>query len=218
MKTMKYSEKQKTDWILMNLRLSGSPISEETAAAIAAGEFALDAPLEYHLLIGRLLDVLELMETSAKQNRELSCGLLDDFYRTASGGSEPFYRKSTPVLFHLSYNPVLPQEIEEELSALFRKLHDEAVYEPLTQAVWIHNELIRIYPYDEYSEILARTAMEYELLYSGKAMCPLTLQETEYNCALADYLQGRGESKLLENLRLNRLIDEQLREKSLFGV
>ena len=86
MKTMKYSEKQKIDWILMNLRLSGSPISEETAADIAAGGFAMDAPLEYHLLIGRLLDVLHLMEVSAKENRELSCGLLGEFYRTDSGG------------------------------------------------------------------------------------------------------------------------------------
>lgn len=218
MKTMKYSEKQKIDWILMNLRLSGSPISEETAADIAAGGFAMDAPLEYHLLIGRLLDVLHLMEVSAKENRELSCGLLGEFYRTVSGGAEPFYRKSTPVLFHLSYNPVLPQEVEEELSSLFRKLNDEAVYEPLSQAAWIHNELIRIYPYDEFSEIIARAAMEYELLYSGKPMCSLTLQETEYNCALTEYLKGRGGDKILENLRLNELMGEQIREKNTFQI
>ena len=62
MKTMKYGEKQRIDWIIMNLRLSGSPMSEEAAADIAAGGFALDAPLEDHLLIGRLLDVLQLME------------------------------------------------------------------------------------------------------------------------------------------------------------
>lgn len=216
MKTMKYGEKQRIDWIIMNLRLSGSPMSEEAAADIAAGGFALDAPLEDHLLIGRLLDVLQLMEASAKQNRELSRGILEDFYRALSGGVEPVYRKSTPVLFHLSYNPVLPQEIEEELSALFRKLHDEAVYEPFSQAVWIHNELIRIYPYDQYSEILARAAMEYELLYSGKPVCSLTLQETEYNCALTDYLKGRGGDAILENLRLNYLMGEQLREKGAF--
>ena len=78
--------------------------------------------------------------------------------------------------------------------------------------------MIRIYPYDEFSEIIARAAMEYELLYSGKPMCPLTLQETEYNCALTEYLKGRGGDKILENLRLNELMGEQIREKNTFQI
>ena len=44
-------------------------------------------------------------------------------------------------------------------------------------------------------------------------MCSLTLQETEYNCALTEYLKGRGGDKILENLRLNELMGEQIREK-----
>ena len=90
----------------MNLRLSGSPISEETAADIAAGGFAMDAPLEYHLLIGRLLDVLHLMEVSAKENRELSADFWESFTGRFREVLSRFTAKSTPVLFHLSYNPV----------------------------------------------------------------------------------------------------------------
>lgn len=190
----------------MNLRLFGSPMNEEKAVRIAGGEYVLDATLEEHLLVTSLLDVLSLMESLLGMKEELSPGTLDRFYHCLSGGREPSYRRSTPVLFHLSYNPVLPQEIEEELALLFRKLHSHPVNNPLEQAVHVHNEIIRIYPYDDLNELIARAAMEYELLYCGQNMYPLTLTETEYNEALTRYLKGRGETVILENLRLNKLM------------
>lgn len=205
-------EKQKIEWVVMNMRLLGSPVNEEKAVKIAGGEYVLDATLEDHLLVANLLEVLSLMEALLGMREELSAGTLNKFYRILSGGRPQDYRRSTPVLFHLSYNPVLPQEIEEELAVLFRKLHSHPVSNPLEQAVYVHNEIIRIYPYDDCNELIARAAMEYELLYCGQSMYPLTLTETEYNQALTQYLKGRGETAILENLRLNKLMAES-REK-----
>ena len=78
----------------------------------------------------------------------------------------------------------------------------------LEAAVFVHNELIRIYPFDRYNELIARAAMEYELLYCGLDLYPLTLSESEYNSALADYVRFGRESRILENLKLNRLMAE----------
>lgn len=205
-------EKRKIEWVIMNMRLLGNPMKEETAAKIAAGEYVLDATLEEHLLVTSFLEVLPLMETLAGMQDELCAGTLGKFYKVFSGGETGEYRKKTPVLFHLSYNPVLPQEIEPELNTLFRKLHEHPVSNPLEQAVHVHNELIRIYPYDQYSERIARAAMEYELLYYGKEMVPLTLSESAYNEALTRYLKGWGENAILENLRLNQLMAESMEE------
>lgn len=206
----------KIDWTVMNLRLSGSSMNEENAAKIAGGEYVLNASLEEHLMVTRLLETLTLMETLADLDEELSVKTLGKFYRALSGGEEPVYRKSTPILFHLGYNPVLPQEIEEELVTLFRKLHSHPVGNALEQAVWVHNEIIRIYPFDEYSELTARAALEYELLYCCRRMYPLTLSETQYNQALSSYLKGRGESEILENLRLNQLMAESREPERLY--
>ena len=53
----------KIDWINMNMRLSGNPISEERAIRIAKGEYVLEATLEEHLLITNLVSVLPLMDS-----------------------------------------------------------------------------------------------------------------------------------------------------------
>lgn len=201
-------KEMKIQWVLMNMRLSGSLMKEETAVRIAGGEYVLDATLEEHLLVTRLIEIFPLMEALLDMREELCPETIRKFYRVFSGGGEASYRKSTPVLFHLSYNPVLPSEIEEGMNRLFKRLHSHPVGDPLKQAVFVHNELIRIYPFDEYSELAARAAMEYELLYCGKKMCPLTLSESAYNSALSRYLKKGEETEILENLRVNLLMEE----------
>ena len=198
----------KIEWVTMNMRLSGSLMNEDKAAKIAGGEYVLDATLEEHLMVTRLMDVLPLMESLLDLQEELSVQTLGKFYQKLSGGEEGEYRRSTPILFHLSYNPVLPPEIEGELQRLFARLHDGRLTDPLARAVHVHNHLIRVYPYDQYSEVIARTAMEYELLYSGQAMIPLTLTESEYNGALAEFLKKGTEAVIYENLRLNKLMQD----------
>lgn len=198
----------------MNLRLSGSAMDMEQAARIAGGEYVLTASLEEHLMVTRLLDLLVEMERLLGLREELCAGTLHKFYRVLADGDEGAYRKRTPILTHLSYNPVLPQEIEEELVKLFRNLHDHPVVSGLETAVFAHNELIRIYPFDQYNELIARTALEYELLYCGMDLYPLTLSESAYNSALADYVRFGKETVILENLQLNKLMAES-REDSL---
>lgn len=190
------------------MRLSGNPVSEETAVRIALGEYVLDATLEEHMMVTRLTDVLSQMDAMVGMDEELSAKTLDKFYATLSGGEAPVYRKSTPVLFHLSHSPVLPQEIDEQLHELFWKLHQQPVFNPLEQAVHVHNEIIRIYPYNDCNELVARAAMEYELIYQRQEMISLSLSEVEYNGALAEYMKRGYESLILPNLQMNKLMLE----------
>ena len=201
-------EKVKLDWVMMNLSLSGSSVSRQRAEKIIDGGYDLTATLEEHLLVAGLVDVLPLMELLLGLSEELSMQTLDKFYQKVSGGQTAVYRRRTPVLFHLSYNPVLPQEIEGELKRLFQRLHDGSRPDPLDRAVYVHNEIIRIYPYESWSEVVARAALEYELRWSGLPMYPLTLPETDYNQALAAYLKLGRESAIRENLEMNRLMRE----------
>lgn len=205
---MNCRENVKLDWVMMNLTLSGSSISRERAQKIIDGGYDLTATLEEHLLVAGLVDVLPLMDLLLGLSEELSAPTLDKFYQRVSGGEAASYRRRTPVLFHLSYNPVLPQEIQGELKRLFGRLHDGSRPDPLDRAVYVHNEIIRIYPYENWSEVIARTAMEYELLFSGLSMYPLTLSESEYNNGLASYLKLGRENVIRENLEMNRLMRE----------
>lgn len=201
-------EKQKILWVTMNMRLDGNPMSEENATKIAGGEYILDATLEDHMTVTHLAEVLPLMYTLLSMQEDLSPSTLKKFYAALSGGETPVYRKTNPVLFHLSHNPVLPQEIEEELQKLFAALFRDETMGPMEKAVYLHNQLIRIYPFDAYSEIVARAAMEYQLMASGLPLIPLTLSEQEYNQALTQFLKFGKETTMLENLNVNRLMLE----------
>lgn len=206
-----YRQEMKIEWVLMNMRLSGSAMNQEKAARIASGEYVLEATLEEHLLVTGLLELLLSMEALLGMGEELSAATLNRFYQALNKGKIPPYRKRTPILFHLSYNPVLPQEIEPELWELFRRLHDDVSEDPVSRAIRVHNEIIRIYPYDDCNEIMARAAMEYELCYSGLSMYPLTVSESVYNEALAVYLKMGKEDILGKNLQMNRLMMENRR-------
>ncbi|MGC2873180.1 Fic family protein [Ihubacter sp. rT4E-8] len=194
------------DWIMMNLTLSGSNISRERVQCIVEGGYDLTATLEEHLLVAGLVDVFALIELLLGLSEELSPPTLDKFYQKISGGMKASYRRTTPVLFHLSHSPALPQEIEDELRRLFSRLHDGSLPDPLDRAVYVHNEIIRIYPFDNYSEVIARAALEYELRYCGMDMYFLTLSEQEYNSALAAYLKSGRERVIRDNLEMNRLM------------
>lgn len=201
-------EKQKIDWVTMNMCLEGNPISAENAGKIAKGEYILEATLEDHMTVTHLVEVLPLMYTLFSMQEELSSATLTKFYEEISGGQIPLYRKTTPVLFHLSYNPVLPQEINEELRKLFTAVYRDSEMDSIEKAVYIHDHLIRIYPFDNYSETVARAALEYQLISSGLPMIPLTLSEQEYNNALTTFLKHGKETVLVENLRVNKLMME----------
>ena len=71
----------KIEWVTMNMRLSGSPLNEDNAAKIAGGEYILDATLEEHLLVTRLMEVLPLMEALLDLQEELSARTLAKFYQ-----------------------------------------------------------------------------------------------------------------------------------------
>lgn len=208
MDTISNREKQNIDWVTMNMQLDGNPISVENATKIARGEYILEATLEEHMTVTHLVEVLPLMHTLLGMQEDLSPETLNKFYEKISGGQVPLYRKTTPVLFHLSYNPVLPQEIQEELRKLFAAVYRDDTMDNIEKAVYIHNHLIRIYPFDQYSETIARAALEYQLIASGLPMIPLTLSEQEYNNGLTEFLKFGKESILIENLRLNKLMME----------
>lgn len=204
-------EKQKIDWVTMNMCLDGNPISTENATKIASGEYILEATLEDHMTVTHLVEVLPLMYTLLSMQEDLSPATLNKFYGILSDGEDPLYRKTTPVLFHLSYNPVLPQEIQEELRKLFSAVYRDSSLDPIEKAVHIHDHLIRIYPFDDHSETIARAALEYQLMSSGLPIIPITLTEQDYNNALTQFLKFGKEAALVENLRVNKLMMESVK-------
>ena len=212
MKKLLNSEKNRTSWVLMNMKLQGSALTSWQIEAIIKGEVVREAEIGDHIVINRLMEALSFGGKIQELQEEICTDTLKKFYRILSE-DEAAFRKSTPVLYHLSYNPVLPQEIEGELLKLFRNTAN-SVDDAVTKALMIHNGIMRIYPFKEWNEVIARLALEYELVFCGCDFVPLTLSEQEYNQGIMDFLRKGDNSILEKNIRTNLLMIESMEKRN----
>ena len=187
-----------TEWVFMNLHLSGSGLEKDHVQQILDGGWVLNASVEEHVMIDRLRELYRLIDRYLDMKTTLSLQVIDEMHRSLMGAGEAFqYRKNNPVLLEYGYNPVIPTEIPaamEELSRMIQK--DEPVSTPFLQAAQIHNRFLAIYPYKEGNEYLARAAMYYFLAEKGYPMAAITMTEQEYNNSVIMYLK-KGESGIL---------------------
>lgn len=204
------TEKNRIEWVLMNMKQRGSRLNREQIKKILDGECVLEAEIAEHIIIGNLVECLVLADKLLDLQEEFSVSTIMKFYKVLSGGEEGEFRKSTPVLYHLRYNPVLPQEIEEELAKMFRRISADKNEDAVDKAVFLHNHLIRIYPFYHWNEVIARLAMEYTLVSYGKTFCPMTLSEQEYNDGIIEFLHNGKNAILESNLRTNFLMLENM--------
>ena len=212
MKNFLNDEKNRNVWVLMNMKLMGSALTESQVDAMVNGEIVREAEISEHIEVNRLLDALSFGGKIYDLQEELCIESLKKFYRILAE-EEAEFRKSTPVLYHLSYNPVLPQEIQGELEMLFRNISGSRE-DAVKKAVLLHNEIMRIYPFAKWNDVIARLSLEYALVYYGKTFVPVTLTEQEYNQGIMDFLR-RGDSSVLEgNLRTNLLMIESMEERN----
>lgn len=209
MKKRLNTEKNRIEWILMNMRQEGSGLTREQIEKILGGEFPDEVEISEYILMKKLEDILTFGDKLLDLQEEFDKKTLFKFFRFISE-EEPEFRKTTPVLVHLKYNPVLPQEIDEGLSDLFRTVAGKKNSDPVEKAVMLHDGIIRIYPFRNWNEIIARVALEYSLIYYGEEFCPVTLSETEYNRALTESFRTGQNDVLIKEIRAGLLMRKSI--------
>lgn len=189
----------------MNMKQEGSVLNKTDIEAILNGEFVPKGEISEHILIHKLAELLSYCDQLLDLQEEFDKGTLFKLFRFLAE-EEGQYRKTTPVLVHLGYSPVLPQEIDESLDILFRQISAAENKDSVEKAVMLHDGIMRIYPFRQWNEIIGRTALEYALLYYGEDFCPVTLSEQEYNRAITEAVRTGENKSLISNMRMNLLM------------
>ncbi len=180
-----------TDCIYTSMKLDGSAITKEAVNKILKGEFVDNATLGDHVLIENYKNTMRALYQMLDLKISLDIKCINKFYKILSGEEEPEYRKSNPVLFQYDYNPPHPQDVEERLHLMMQWLYRQDEFSnPIEKAVLIHCRIIEIYPFEKFTEAIARMSMNYILLSEGYPPVGITLSETEYNGAIAGYLKN----------------------------
>lgn len=202
-------ELNRLDWIYSSMRLDGSRLAKSAVERIVHGDFLIDVNVDDHSVISRYNEVIDLIYAMADMDCDLDEKYMLKLYRTLTGDPFAEYRKSNPVLRMISYNPPHFKEIEEQMKLLFHWLRSED-YEsnPMEKAGCLHNKIIEIYPFETFSEAMARIAAQYHLIRSGLPPIFWNISEQEYYDGIRIYLKKediKPISQVLERGVFNKL-------------
>lgn len=178
------------DWVYTSMRLDGSDISRDNVQRIVKGEFVVDVKVNDHSTIANYQEAIKYTYNIVGMKAEVDEKDLFNYYRIFSNSEYQGYRRTNPVLVSLDYNPPHPSEIEEQMELMFQWIRENGFENnPILKAAYLHNKLIEIYPFESYSEAIARMAMYSELIKNGYPPVLLNLSESEYNDAIRSYLK-----------------------------
>jgi Fic family protein len=184
------NEINQVDWIFTSMRLDGSNISRDNVQRIVKGEFVVDVKVNDHSTITNYQEAIRYTYSIVGMKAELDEKDLFNYYKILSNNETQGYRRTNPILLSLDYNPPHPSEIEEQMELLFQWIRENDFQNnPILKAAYLHNKIIEIYPYESYSESIARMAMYSELIINGYPPVLLNLSESEYYDAIRSYLK-----------------------------
>ncbi len=200
----KYLESvEQLDWLYLNLKLDGSPLSREQIHGILHGDCVSDARVSDHVLIRRLdtarRRLYDCVESEMPIGPELILGLAG--LLAGTDHESGLLRKTTPPLLEYGYTPPLPSELPEELDAYVAFANHKKDFEdPFDKAALLHFRMIELYPFREHNGFLARLLMEYHLLKAGFPLSTFDLDESTYNRMVIAWLKKKESAALTEAL------------------
>ena len=201
------------DFAFSNLRLYGSSLTIEGVRLILDGGTVAEAPVFEHRLCEAHRKILSGFESKISMGIEVDTVVLNEFCMALSGFDLPPYRDGSPLLYHLDFVPGEDEKISADLAFAFSTIKRDKL-DPFAKAAALHNAIIKVYPYSEgFSELSARTAMQYTLVKEGFFPVNIGVSETGYNEIIADSIKANQANKFADVImtatykKLHHLID-----------
>ncbi|MDR0851315.1 MAG: Fic family protein [Clostridiales Family XIII bacterium] len=187
------------DFTYTDLKLEGSSLTHEGVSRIIDGGFVPEISLAEHGEADRRRTLLKEFAFMIDMDITIDVRQLVKLYGILTDDKTPEFRRVTPALFHLDYTPPYYSEVEEGLEALFRNIYGSGSFENyIERAAALHDGIVRVYPFEEKSEMLARTALQYELMHNGLPIVQIGLSEQEYNKRLSTAIKTGDHSGIYE--------------------
>ena len=164
---------------------------------ILDGDLPKDVPVKDYVFIENFCNLIRVAYNCLEMGNYLDKHFLISGYRILSENEDGYFRKSNPVVYSFNHVPAYSADIEEKLDDAMRRVYSpEAVNNVVLKAMYIHNKLIDIYPFQEYSAELAIFAMNYYLMENGITPVSLPIDRRDYFSIVADCLKGQRQEDL----------------------
>ena len=76
-----FADIERREWILRNMRIDGSPLTDGQIEAVAEGDICLNVPVSEHVRAERITSLLAKLWEFAEMKRSLDLNLIDEMHR-----------------------------------------------------------------------------------------------------------------------------------------
>lgn len=180
------------DYIYGAMSLDGIEYSRREIEGMMEGEMPSTASLKECVFVKNYLNTLEMMRDCLNLRCGLDKRLLTKFHGTLTGDS-PGFRKSTPAVTDFKHVPPHHSEVEERLNHLLQDAYKNCSNE-IRSASRLHCGILELHPFEKYSEVMARLAMNYFLEEKGFLPVALGYNRREYVMTMIECLKDKDDA------------------------
>lgn len=158
---------------------------------ILEGEFPQEVSVKDYVFIENFNNLVRIAFSSMEMGNTLDKHLLVQGYRILSENENGYFRKSNPVVYSFNHVPPHAVDAEAKLDDSLRRVYSkDAGDNVILKAMYIHNKIIDIWPFDDNNGELAIFALNYILMENGLAPISLKGDRQEYLNMVTDCLKG----------------------------
>ncbi len=169
---------------------------------ILEGELQRDLPVRDYIFIQNFRDVIRVGQICLKMGNYLDKHLLLSAYRTLVEDQSAYFRKSNQVVYALNHVPVHSLDIEDKLDDCLRRVYRrEAGDDVVLKAMYIHNKIVDIYPFENYSIELAIYGMNYYLMENDLVPINMPIARDDYHEIVSANLKGHRQKEFYDFLQ-----------------
>ncbi|MFQ8603255.1 MAG: Fic family protein [Anaerovoracaceae bacterium] len=189
-------EVNKLDIIKASMVVRNSNHENIDIEKILEGELQKDLPVKDYVFIENFCKLVRVADNCLEMGNYLDKYLLISAYRVLSEDEDGYFRKNNPVVYSFNHVPVHSLDIEEKLDETVRRVYSrEAGNNVVLKAMYIHNKLIDIYPFQEYSAEIAIFAMNYYLMENGFTPINMPISRDNYFTLVGECLKGQKQEE-----------------------
>ncbi len=189
-------EVNKVDLIKGSLIVRNASHDRIAVDEILRGELQRDVPVKDYLFIENFCNLIRVAYNCLEMGNYLDKYFLISAYRILSEDDKGTFRKSNPVVYAFNHVPTYSLDIEEKLDDALRRVYSPASgNNVILKAMYIHNKLIEIYPFSEFSGELAVFSMNYYLMENGLMPINMPISRENYLSIVGDCLKGQRQEE-----------------------
>lgn len=195
-------EVNKMDMIKASLIVRNGKHQEVQVDRIVEGELIRDVSIGDYVFVNNYAELVKMAYNYLEMGNSVDRNLLVSAYRILAEDPDGGLRKDNPVVYSINHVPPHSSDVDSRLTNAFRKIYgNEMADDVVARAMYMHNSIMDIWPFDEFSGELAIFAMNYYLMEQGLMPIDMPMKQEDYLELVAACLKGRRPDEEYEFFR-----------------